>query len=123
VRQAALARRAGKTFLDRPDDPRRAVGYDEQRIAEPAGAQILEERARRLDVLLGARHQRQQDLASVLANPPGCEHGLTPLAGPQPLSDAVDEQVDDGGLGKIAFAEVLIFGPQPLGDLADGRPR
>ena len=63
------------------------------------------------------------DFASVLANPPGREHGLPPLARPQPLGDAVDEQVDDGVLGKIALAEVLIFGPQPLGDLAHRRPR
>ena len=37
--------------------------------------------------------------------------------------DAVDEQIDDGVLGKIALAEVLIFGPQTLGDLAHRRPR
>ena len=36
VGQAALARRARKAFLDRPDDPRRSVADDEQRIAEPA---------------------------------------------------------------------------------------
>ena len=123
VRQAALARRARKAFLDRPDDPRRTVGDDQQRIAEPAGAQVLKERPHRLDVLLGARHQRQQDLASVLADAPGGQHRLAPLTWPKPLGDAVDEQVDDGVLGKIALAEVLIFGPQPLGDLAHRRPR
>jgi hypothetical protein len=51
---------------------------------------------------------------NVLANPPGGgkvllagEHGLAPLAGPQPLGDAVDEQIDDGVAREIAFAEVL----------------
>ncbi len=109
VRQAALARRAGKAFLDRADDLGRAVGADQQRIAEPAGAQVLEERPRRLDVLLGASHQRQQDLASVFADPPGGEHRLAPPTRPQPLGDAVDEQLDDGVLGKIVLAEVLLF--------------
>jgi hypothetical protein len=123
VRQAALARRARKAFLNRPDDPRRPIGNDQQRIAEPSGAQILEERAHGLDILLGSRHQPQEDLASVLADAPGSQHSLTPLAWPKPLSDSVDEQVDDGVLRKIAFAEILVFGPQTLGDLAHRRPR
>jgi len=45
------------------------------------------------------------------------------LKGTKPLGDAVDEQVDDAVLGEIALAEVLVFGPQPLGDLAHRRPR
>jgi hypothetical protein len=118
VRQAAR-----KTFLDRPDDFGRAVGDDEQRIPEPSGAQVLEERPRRLHVLLRARHQRQEHLASVLANPPRGQYRLAPLARPKPLGDAVDEQVDDGVLRKIAFAEILVFGPQPFGDLAHRRSR
>jgi hypothetical protein len=36
---------------------------------------------------------------------------------------AVDEQVDDGALGKIALAEGLIFRPQPFADLAHRRSR
>jgi hypothetical protein len=35
----------------------------------------------------------------------------SPLTRPQPLGDAVDEQIDDGVLGKIAFAEALVLGP------------
>ena len=103
--------------------PWRAVGNDQQRIAEPAGAQTLKERPHRLDVLLGAGHQPEQHFASVLADAPGGEHCLAPLTRPKPLGDAVDEQVDDGVLGKIALAEVLVFGPQALGDLAHRRPR
>ena len=121
--QAALARRAEKAFLDRPDDPRRPVADPQERIAEPPDAQILEERPHRLDVLLRAGHQPQQDLASVLADAPGGQNRLAPLARPKPLGDAVDEQVDDGVLGKIALAEVLVLGPQRLGDLAHRRPR
>jgi hypothetical protein len=41
MRQTALPRRAWKAFFDRPDDSRRAVGHHQQRIAEPAGAQVL----------------------------------------------------------------------------------
>lgn len=70
MRQAALARRAGEAFLDRPDDPRRAVADHQQRIPEPTGAQVLKERPHRLDVLLGARHQPEQDLAPILADAP-----------------------------------------------------
>ena len=45
VRQAALAGRAREAGLDRLDDARRAVGDDQQRVAEPAGAHVLEEGA------------------------------------------------------------------------------
>ena len=48
---------------------------------------------------------------------------LAPLTRPEPLGDAVDEQVDDGVLGKIALAEAFVFGPQPFGDLAHRSPR
>ena len=41
----------------------------------------------------------------------------------KPLGDAVDEQTDDVVFRKIALAEALVFGPQPLGDLAHRRPR
>src|SRR6185312_15146753 len=95
----------------------------QQRITEPSGAKILEERAHRLDVLLGARHEPKEDLATVLADAPGGQHSFATLARSQPLGDAVDEQVDDGVLGEIALAEVLVFGPQPLGDLAYRRSR
>ena len=46
-----------------------------------------EERTHRLDVLLEARHQPKQDLASVLANAPGCQHRFAPLTRPKPLCD------------------------------------
>ena len=49
---------------------------------------------------------------SVLADPPSCEDGFPPLARPQLLGDAVDEQIDDGVLGEIALAEVLVLGPK-----------
>ena len=47
--------------------------------------------------------RRQQDLAPVLADAPGGQHRLAPLARTEPLGDAVDEQVDDRVLGKIAL--------------------
>ena len=70
--------------------PGRPVADHEQRIPEPSGAQVLEERPHGLDILLRARHQPQQRFASVLADPPSCEDGFPPLARPQPLGDAVD---------------------------------
>ena len=89
--QTTLARRAGEAFLDRADDPRRAVADHQQWIAQPSGAQILEERPHRLDVLLRSRHQPQKRFPSVLADPPGGQNRFSPLARPQPLGDAVDE--------------------------------
>jgi len=121
--QAALARRAGKTFLDRPDDAGRPVADHEQRIAEPPGAQVLKERPNRLDVLLRPRHQPKKRFASVLADSPGGQNRFAPRARPQPLGDAVDEQIGDGVLGEAAFAEVLVLGPQLLGDPAHRRAR
>jgi hypothetical protein len=55
VRQAALARRSRKAFLDRPDDPRRAVADQEQRIAKASGVQALKEGPHRLDVFPSGR--------------------------------------------------------------------
>ena len=78
------------------------VAGHEQRIAEPSGAQILKERPHHLDILLRASHQSKQDLAPVLADPPSGEDRLTPLARPQPLGKALDEQIDDG-VRKIAL--------------------
>ena len=69
MRQAALAGRAREAGLDRLDDARRAVGDDQQRVAEPAGAHVLEEGGDRLGVLLGARHQVQQHPAPVVVMP------------------------------------------------------
>ena len=37
----------------------------------------------------------------------------------QPLGNAVDKQVDDCELRQVATGEPLVFGPQPVGDLAD----
>ena len=123
MRQAALAHRAGKTFLDRPDDPGRPVTDHEQRIAEASGAQVLEERPNRLDVLLRSGHQAQKRFAPVLADSPGGQNRFSPLARSQPLGDAVDEQIGDRMLGEIALSEVFVLGPQLLGDLAHRRPR
>ncbi len=82
--------------------PRRAVADYEQRVAQPPGAQILEERPLRLDVLLRSRHQPQKRFTPVLADPPGGQNRFSPLARPQPLGDAVDEQVGNRVLGEIA---------------------
>jgi len=110
---------SGESILDHPDDAGRTFGDDQQRITEPASARILEERAQRGDVFLGARHQAQEG--------PCVRPRRRPMRPAQPRAtsgrsrgDAVDEQVDDGVPGKIALAG-LVFGP--LGDLVHRRPR
>ena len=111
MRQAALAGRARKAGLDRLDDARRAVGDDEQRIAEPAGAHVLEEGAHRLGVLLGARHQVQEHPGAGGGETPGRHHRLAALAGADALGDAVDEQIGDVVLAQVAGGELLVVGP------------
>jgi hypothetical protein len=49
--QAALTGRAGKAFIDRPDDATRPVADHQKRIAEPFGARIPEGRPHGLDAL------------------------------------------------------------------------
>ncbi len=122
MREAALAPRAREAGLDRLDDPGCAVGDDQERIAEAAGAHVLEERAHRLGILLGAGHQVQQDLGPARREAPGGEDRLAPLPRPDALGDAVDEQIDDVVLTEIARGEVPIVGPQPLAHLRDRRP-
>jgi hypothetical protein len=93
----------GKHSLDGADDARRPIGDDDERVAEPAGAHVLEEGAHRLGVLLGAGHERQQHLAAVRADAPGGNHRLARLAGTQPFGDAVHEEVDDRMLRQVAL--------------------
>jgi len=64
----------------------------------------------------------QQDLAPFLADAPGRENRLACLACPKPLGDAVHEEIDDPILAEVTRRERLVLGPQPLGDLAHGRP-
>ena len=46
--QAALAQGVRENLLDRRDEPRRAVGNDEERRGKAASDETLEERARRI---------------------------------------------------------------------------
>src|SRR5215217_6041586 len=122
MRETALPRGAREALLDRPDDPWSPVRDDEQRVAEATAAHVLEEGPNRLGILLQSRHQVQQDLAPFLADAPGRENRLACLACPKPLGDAVHEEIDDPILAEVTRRERLVLGPQPLGDLAHGRP-
>jgi hypothetical protein len=61
----------------------------------------------------------EEHLAAVDGEAPGGQHRLAPLPGPDPLGDAVDEQVGDVILGEIAALEGLIVLPELLADLGD----
>ena len=50
-----LAMTAREAFLNRPDQPRGAIGHHEQRVTEAAPAHVLEERPAALRVLFGPR--------------------------------------------------------------------
>ena len=85
VRQAALASRAREAGLDRLDGPRRPVGDEEQRVAESAGAHLLEEGGDRLGILPGAGQQ-----------PPGLvAEGVLNVAHRQPPGQELHRQVLD----------------------------
>src|SRR5215831_8980261 len=118
VRQAALPSRAREAFLNRPDDAWCPVAGHQDRIAKPASAHVLKERAYRLGVLRLTTKKMQKDLLPIPPDPPGGDHWLARAAGPQPLGNAVNKQVDDVELRQIAAREGLIFLPQPLRDLA-----
>jgi hypothetical protein len=64
----------------------------------------------------------QQDLAALLRDPPGTEHRFAGHPGVQSLRHAVDEQVGHPELAQIPGREGLVLLPEPLGDLAHGRP-
>ena len=119
--QAALAGRARKTGLDRLDDARRAVRGDQQGVAQTAAPHVLEEGRNRLGVLLGAGHQCEQHFPALGREAPGRQHRLALLAGPDPLGDAVDEEVDDVVLAQVTGGELLLIGPQPFAQLRDRR--
>jgi hypothetical protein len=91
----ALTLRARKAGLDRLDDTGCPVAHDEQRIAEPAAAHVLEEGAHRLGVLLGTRHQMQKHFGARCRKTPGGQHRLALLPGVDAFGDAVDEQIGD----------------------------
>src|SRR5215472_4921131 len=95
VRQAALPGRAREAFLNRPDDAWCTVAGHQDRIAEPASAHVLEERAYRLGVFLRATHEMQQDLLAIPTDPPSGDDRLAWAAGSQSLSNAIDKQVDN----------------------------
>jgi len=92
VRKAALAGRAWEADFDGFDNAGRPIADHQERIAEPACPQVLEERDDRLGILLGARHQAQKNLLAVGGLPSvACRRwlavgGLPSVAMPQAAS-------------------------------------
>src|SRR5437867_8044149 len=121
MREAALAQRPREARLDRADQPRRPVGDDEQRVGQPAAFEILEEGRATRRVLLSARRQVQQDLLTVVGDPPGTEHCFPRQASVQPLGHPVDEQIGDREFAEVPSGEGFVLLPEPLGHLADRR--
>lgn len=62
----------------------------------------------------------QQDLAAAGGEAPGGHHRLAPLARPDALGNAVDEEIDD-----LVFTEVefLVVAPELLAEFGDGGAR
>jgi hypothetical protein len=67
--ETALAQRARQTFLDRTNQSRGAVNHGAQQVLQSAPAQILEERAGALGLLLGAWRESQQYLFPLATMP------------------------------------------------------
>ena len=98
ARYAHLAREAG---LDRLDDAGRSVADHQQRVAQAAGAHVVEERDHRLGVFFRTRHQVQEDLRAVRRESPGRQNRLAPAPRTVTFRNPVDEQIDDLVLGQV----------------------
>jgi hypothetical protein len=53
----------------------------------------------------------QQDLLPIPPDSPGGDDWLARAAGPQPLGNAIDKEVDDVELRQVAAREGLVFLP------------
>ena len=80
----------------------------------PGLSHVLEEGGNGFVILPEADHQAGKDLASPGGEAPGRRHRFTPLARPDPLGDAVDEQVGDV---LLALGEPEAVLSQPFPDL------
>jgi len=100
-----------------------SVRDHKQRVGEAAQLHVLEEGRHRLGVLLRARHQMQELLATLAREGPSRQYRLAFLPGLQPLGDAVDEQIGDLVFRQVTAGESLIVGPQPLAEFRDRRAR
>ena len=118
-----MAKALAKHFLDRLDQPRRAVGGHEHRIIEVSSLQIAQKIAAARGVLFGAGRQTQKDLRPALDDAPRSDYRFPRLPQVKPLGDAVDEQVQHLEFGQLAPGKRVIIRPQPLGEFTGRRPR
>jgi hypothetical protein len=93
VDQAALPQRAGQHGLCRVDQPPGAVADDQQRWAQTAVTQVLQEAAPGVGALAPAGRQPDQDRLAHGGDAPRGQHRLGPGAGVQAKARAVQEQI------------------------------
>ena len=105
---AALARRAGKALLDRPNDPRRAVGDDEQGTAQ-ARARRSWKKARTVSTSsFEPAITASRTLHPSAPMPPDCEHSLPFLSRTEAFGNAVNIEIGDRVLREIALGKGLV---------------
>jgi hypothetical protein len=93
VDQPALPQRAGQHGLCRVDQPSGAVADDQQRWAQTAVVQVLQEPAPGVGALAPAGRQPDQDRLAHGGDAPRGQHRLGPGAGVHAKARAVQEQV------------------------------
>ena len=109
----------GEDGLDRFDHPRRPVGGDGRRQAQPARDQVPEEAGPGRLGLLVADRQMEQVLSALGVDAPGHEQGLFGPLTPERLEDGVAEEVLDADVGEVPREEGLVVLPELVGDLGD----
>jgi hypothetical protein len=91
-----------------PTPQQRPIAVNKPRSA---AAHVLEEGTHRLGVFLGTRHQMQKHFGARCRKTPGGQHRLALLPGADAFGDAVDEQIGDLIVTKIARDEFLVVCP------------
>ncbi len=115
--ETALPRRAREAGLDGLDHARGAIADHQKRIAEAARPEVLEEGGDRLEVFPRSRHQSQEDLLAVTADPPCRQHRFPTLPRTEPLRDPVHKQIRDVMFGQVLARKLLVVRPKPLPQL------
>jgi hypothetical protein len=93
VDQTPLAQRAGEAGLGGVDQAAGTIGDDQQRRAQPAVLEFLQEVAPGVGGLAGARGEPEEHRLALGGDAPGSQHRLRPGAGVHLEAGAVEEQV------------------------------
>lgn len=122
MRETALTTGVRKPALDRLDHAGRAVGYDQQRVSQPAGAHVLEEGSHCLGAFPRRGHQMHLNASRSRREDPDGHHRFAPEARADTIVDAFNEDVDGLLPAQVPLGDVPVVPPELLADLGDCNP-